>query len=139
MIRASYQLASRLRRSCHSGEVTPDITEGNSGHNAEAPDIAGPSEDAEPTENPRLLAIAEPARQSERLKPEVMYGIIRDLCRGRELTLRQLAELLKRESGGLQRWTLRPMVQGGQLRLQFPDNPNHPKQAYRTNPDWREE
>lgn len=133
----SYQLAS-LRRSGHSGEGTPDITEGNSGHNAEAPDIAGPSEDAEPTENPRLLAIAEPARQSEWLKPKVMYGTIRNLCRGRELTLRQLAELLERESGGLQRCTLRPMVQGGQLRLQFPDNPNHPKQAYRTDPDWSE-
>ena len=30
------------------------------------------------------------------------------------------------------------MAQEGQLLLKYPETPNHPRQAYRTNPDWRE-
>jgi hypothetical protein len=30
------------------------------------------------------------------------------------------------------------MVAEGQLQLRFPDQPTHPDQAYRTNPDWSE-
>jgi len=91
-----------------------------------------------PEEDSALLAIAEPARQQERLDPGEMRRLIRTLCRGRDLTFRQLATLLNREPGGLQRWHIRPMVKDGQLVMSFPANPNHPKQAYRTNPDWTE-
>jgi hypothetical protein len=91
-----------------------------------------------PEHDPNLLAIAKPAREQERLDTNEMRRLIRTLCQRRDLTFRQLATLLDREAGGLQRWYLRPMVQDGQLVMQFPDNPNHPKQAYRTNPDWRE-
>jgi hypothetical protein len=82
--------------------------------------------------------MAEPARTQKRIDPGEMRRLIRKLCQGRDLTFRQLAVLLNREPGGLQRWHLRPMVADRQLNMSFPDNPNHPKQAYRTNPDWRE-
>ena len=66
-----------------------------------------------------------------------MRRLIRALCQGRFLTFRQLAALLNREPNGLQRWTLRPMAQEKQLVLAYPETPNHPKQAYTTNPDWK--
>lgn len=135
---ASYQLASRLLRSGHSEGGTPDISSENSGHNEPAPDIEQ-MESTEPDDDSLLLVIAKPARERPRLNPDLMHKIIRELCLERYLTLRKLADLLNREAGGLQRWTLRQMVQEGELLLQFPDNPNHPKQAYRTNPDWREQ
>jgi hypothetical protein len=46
--------------------------------------------------------------------------------------------LLNREPNGLQRWTLRPMAQEKQLVMAFPETPNHPKQAYQTNPELSE-
>jgi hypothetical protein len=67
-----------------------------------------------------------------------MEALIRSLCQGRFLTPRELATLLRREPNGLQRWTLSGMAQKKQLVLAYPDTPNHPKQAYRSNPDWRE-
>ena len=135
---ASYRLAERLARSGHNAVGTPDTTAEDSGHNVTTPDISGQTVTGVSEEDPALLAIAEPARQQERLDPGEMRDLIRILCRGRDLTFRQLATLLNREPGGLQRWHLRPMIQDGQLVMQYPDNPNHPKQAYRTNPAWRE-
>ncbi|QVL31227.1 putative DNA binding domain-containing protein [Telmatocola sphagniphila] len=131
---ASYRLAEQFMNSRH-GESTPDT---DSGHGEATPDTN--SGHGEITENQQqLLKIAEPARKKRQLNPEIMRAIIRELCDGRYLTVKQLAELLSRESNGLQRWTLRPMAQDGQLVMQYPDNPNHPKQSYRTNPAWSAE
>jgi len=135
---ASYRLAERLARSGHNAVGTPDTTEEDSGHKVTTPDTSVQTVTGVPEEDPALLAIAEPARQQERLDPGEMRSIIRTLCRGRDLTFRQLATLLNREPGGLQRWHLRPMVQEGQLVMQYPDNPNHPRQAYRTNATWKD-
>jgi ATP-dependent DNA helicase RecG len=135
---ASYGLAARLARSRHKGEGTPDITLADSRHSESTPDIEGQAPDGAPENDPILLAIAEPARQQKRLDPDEMRNLIRLLCKGRFLTFRQLATLLNREPNGLQRWTLRPMAQEKQLVLAYPETPNHPKQAYQTNPTWRE-
>jgi hypothetical protein len=136
---ASYRLSDRLARSRHTAEATPDTTTGNSRHSEVTPNTIGQAPDIAPESDPILLAIAEPARKRSRLEPDEMRRLIRALCRGRSLTLRQLATLLHREPNGLQRWTLRPMAQENQLVLAYPETPNHPKQAYQTNPDWREE
>ena len=107
----------------------------NSGHKPEGSGHKGEEAPAtDPEHDPALLTIAEPARQSPRLKPDEMRPIVLRLCDDRYLTFRQLAALLGREPGGLQRWTLRPMAQEGQLLLKYPETPNHPRQAYRTNP-----
>jgi ATP-dependent DNA helicase RecG len=142
---ASYRLSGHLAKSRHGegtpdtnsrhGEATPDT---NSRHGEGTPDTTASGTPENPENDPALLAIAEPARKRQQLKPEVMRPIIRALCRGRFLTFRQLATLLNREPNGLQRWTLRPMAQEKQLVLAYPETPNHPKQAYQTNPDWRE-
>ncbi|HAI11587.1 MAG TPA: transcriptional regulator [Phycisphaerales bacterium] len=135
---ASYRLPERLARSGHNADGTPDTTALDSGHKEITPDTSEQAMTGPPEETPALLAIAEPARNQERLAPKEMRRLIRTLCQGRSLTFRQLATLLKREPGGLQRWHLRPMFQDGQLVMLYPDNPNHPKQAYQTNPNWRE-
>lgn len=135
---ASYRLAGHLAKSSHTAEVAPDTASGDSGHNGATPDISAQAPSVTPEEDPALLAIAEPARQQKRMDPDEMRQLIRSLCRGRFLTFRQLAALLSREPNGLQRWTLRPMAQEKQLILAYPETPNHPKQAYQTNPDLRE-
>ncbi len=149
---ASYRISKDLARSRHSQGGGPDITPANSGHSGRGPDITpassghkerGPdisqgAPDIEPEQDPALRAMAEPARKQKRLPPDEMRRLIRRLCQGRYLSFRQLATLLNREPGGLQRWTLRPMAQEKQLLLAYPDLPNHPRQAYQTNPDWRE-
>lgn len=135
---ASYHLSERLAGSRHTEEATLDTTTGDSRHSGTTPVTAGPTPGVEPEQDPALLAVAEPARKQKRLDPDEMRRLIRALCLGRFLTFRQLATLLSREPNGLQRWTLRPMAQEKQLVLAYPDTPNHPKQAYQTNPDWRE-
>jgi len=136
---ASYRLAERLAKSRHTDEEAPDTTQGDSRHSGTSPVIEGQTPGVAPEEDPILLAIAEPARMQKRLDPDEMRPLIRALCQGRFLTFRQLATLLNREPNGLQRWTLRPMAQEKQLVLAYPDTPNHPKQAYQSNPDWSEE
>jgi ATP-dependent DNA helicase RecG len=133
---ASYQLSERLAGSRHKEVGTPDIKPEDSRHSEATPVIAEQSPGTTPEEDPSLLAVAEPARQQKRLDPDEMRRLIRVLCQNRFLTFRQLAILLSREPNGLQRWTLRPMAQERQLVMAFPDTPNHPKQAYKTNPDW---
>jgi ATP-dependent DNA helicase RecG len=134
---ASYRLSERLAGSRHREEGTPDITSEDSRHSEASPVTEEQTPAATPEEDPALLAIAEPARKQKRLAPEEMRRLIQSLCQGRFLTFRQLATLLNREPNGLQRWTLRPMAQEKQLVLAYPETPNHPKQAYKTNPDWR--
>lgn len=134
---ASYRLAERLTGSRHTERGTPDTTPGDSSHSGTTPVIAGQALAGVAEEDPALLAIADPARKQNRLDPNEMRRLIRSLCRGRFLTFRQLATLLSREPNGLQRWTLRPMAQEKQLVLAYPETPNHPRQAYQTNPDWK--
>jgi ATP-dependent DNA helicase RecG len=126
---ASYRLSDRLAG-------TPDTAADDSVHKPTTPDISGQGPDTIPEKDPNLLAVAEAARKQERLDPADMRRMIRLLCQDRPLTFRQLATLLNREPNGLQRWHLRPMAQEGQLLLLYPDTPNHPRQAYRTNPEW---
>lgn len=128
----------RLPESGRSAAGTPDTTPDNSRHSGSSPVTGEQGPDGGPENDPALLAIAQPARKQQRLETEEMRRLVRSLCRGRSLTFRQLAALLDREPNGLQRWTLRPMAQAKQLLMEFPETPNHPKQAYRTNPDWRE-
>ena len=63
---------------------------------------------------------------------EEMEAAVLELCRGRHLTLTELAQLLNRAPASLRNKTLTPMIKGGRLRYRYPDNPNRPDQAYTT-------
>ncbi len=80
-----------------------------------------------------LDSIAAPARENKRLVPKAMEKIILDLCTGRWLSRRQLADLLDRHHDGLRTRFLTPMVGHGLLRLRYPDKPNRVDQAYTIN------
>lgn len=78
----------------------------------------------------RLLNIAEPARKNKRISPEDMKKIIIQLCSETELKLDELAELLDRSTETLRTHYVSQMVKDDELQMLYPDEPNHPKQAY---------
>jgi ATP-dependent DNA helicase RecG len=93
---------------------------------------------ASPVNDPALLEISKPAREKKKLTPELTKLVLRRLCDGRFLTAEQLGSLMDRRKEKLQENFLAAMVGNAELQLRYPDQPTHPEQAYRTNPDWRE-
>lgn len=77
-----------------------------------------------------LLKIAESARQSRRLSNKEMESTILELCQGRWLSRRLLAELVGRNADGLRSRFLTLMVEHGRLCLLYPEKPNRVDQAY---------
>jgi len=78
----------------------------------------------------RLWKMAELARRKKRLAPAVMEEMIVRLCRERPLRLKELATLLERTPDGLRNNYLGKLLEEGKIRLKYPDQPNHPRQAY---------
>ena len=79
---------------------------------------------------PKLLELARPVRESGKMPREVVVEVISRLCARRFLTVRNLADLLDRDSNALLNHYLKRMVTDGILELRFADRPNHPRQAY---------
>ncbi|AGT33842.1 transcriptional regulator [Geobacillus genomosp. 3] len=91
-------------------------------------DIDGEEEEEKIDE--RLWKMAELARRKKRLAPTVMEEMIVRLCRERPLRLKELAALLERTPDGLRNNYLGKLLEKGKIRLKYPDQPNHPRQAY---------
>lgn len=134
---ASYRLSPHLNQSDKTLKAPADITNENSGSKNRTADITDQYPDMSTEIDPKLLAIGEPARTQKRIEPTEMQGLIPLLCENRFLTLRQIATILSRKPDAIQRWTLRPMAQDNQLILAYTETLNHPKQAYKTNPEWK--
>lgn len=77
-----------------------------------------------------LERLAAPFHATKRARRNVAESVLLTLCRGRYLTLDQLARLTKRGTDSLRTRYLNRMVDDGRLRLRYPDTPNHPRQAY---------
>lgn len=90
------------------------------------------TEHANPVDDPQLFELAKPARDKPRLMPERTKQIIRELCRSRFLTSSEIGSLMNRGPEKLREKFLSSMVDSGELQLRFPDEPNHPDQAYTT-------
>jgi predicted HTH transcriptional regulator len=86
------------------------------------------------SEWPRLLQIAQPIRETGKAPREAVQMMIRTLCEGRFLTVRNLAELLDRAPNSLLNHYLKQMLEAEMLELKFPKQPTHPQQAYRAKP-----
>ncbi len=148
---ASYRLAERVAGAGGNAEGTPDTTAGDSEHKepSSSHKVGNSSHNAGNSSHnegdslqsdqfdPALLVIAEQARAKSRLTPETMQDVLTALCAVSELSLDEIGRLLQRNARGIRNRYLSPMVQSGRMQLRFPDEPNHPKQAYRTNPDWK--
>jgi hypothetical protein len=109
-----------------NSDTPPDVAD-------ERMDLAEKEEikDRETTEE-KLWKIAELARKRKRLSPKVMEDIIVQLCVHRPLRLKELADMLERTPDGLRNNYLAKLLREGRLRLKYPDQVNHPKQAYIT-------
>jgi ATP-dependent DNA helicase RecG len=77
-----------------------------------------------------LREIAAGTGGSGKVPQEVMRNVIAQLCDGRYLTLRVLAQLLDRAHDYLRQAHLNPMAEAGSLDRAFPQAPNDPRQAY---------
>lgn len=80
----------------------------------------------------KLEDISRVAREKQRLNPQQMNELILGLCAIRPLTLKELSQLLKRKPDSLRISYLSRLVDEKKLKLRFPDQVNHPKQAYIT-------
>jgi len=80
----------------------------------------------------RLWEIAAPIREKGRVNKSIVEEAILKLCSEHYLQLRTLAELLGRESDSIRNHYVNPLLSRGSLELKYPDQPNHPDQAYIT-------
>ncbi|MFP7735696.1 ATP-binding protein [Priestia aryabhattai] len=78
----------------------------------------------------KLWDIAALAREKKRLSPNQMEHIILELCKEKPLMLKEFAYLLERTPDGVRNNYLTKLLRKGQLQLKYPNQPNHPKQAY---------
>ena len=84
----------------------------------------------------QLSKITTLAPEKTFLSAEEIRRAIRDLCQDHALNIVQIAELLRRSPKGIRDRYVGPMVKDGELLPLFPE-PSHPQQAYKTNPDWK--
>ena len=77
-----------------------------------------------------LRQLAGPVRDKGRAPKELVEQTIASLCRARWLTLRELAELLGRDSEALRKHYITRLLRQGRLLPRYPHHPNHPEQAY---------
>ena len=82
-----------------------------------------------------LWQMAELARKKKRLHPTIMEQMILQLCAIKPLMLKELAHLLDRTADGLRNNYLAKLLEEGKVQLKYPEQPNHPRQAYMTKQD----
>ena len=76
--------------------------------------------------------MASEPRANGKVNRLVLIDVVLQLCEGRFVTLRCLAELVKRKTDALRDQYLKTLVRQRQLNLAFPKTPNHERQAYTT-------
>ncbi|GAA0770253.1 MAG: RNA-binding domain-containing protein [Brevundimonas aurantiaca] len=87
-------------------------------------------QEIEPALQAALEEIASELAGAGKVPVERMRGVILNLCSGRYMTLKVLAELLNRDETYLRQSHLSPMAEQGVLARAFPQRPNDPRQAY---------
>lgn len=78
-------------------------------------------------------------RFGKRSTPYEMRATIRELCAWQALQPLEIALLLRRTPRHVRDIYLRPMIRDGELEYTHPDNPAHPRQAYRATPTTAED
>lgn len=119
-------------RSPHLGGSSPHSASSSPHLEASSPHLDLPSASTAPEDDPGLKALAAPIAAKGKAKVEDVQATIVALCRGRFLSLRQLATLLDRHPKHLRDRFLTPLVRKNRLEWLYPNSPNHEQQAYRT-------
>ncbi len=78
-----------------------------------------------------LAETALPLAGKKRIKPKEMEVVIIELCKIKELTTRELAELLGRSQETIRIHYLSKLCKQGKLQRKFPNIINHPEQKYK--------
>jgi ATP-dependent DNA helicase RecG len=137
---ATYRWGERLRLGA-AERIAPDKSDralGASGvgpgANVSTPGATLAPDDfrGQPAQNPILVRIASPSRENRRMAPAKMHAIILALCREQELTGREIAELIQRNQDRVLKSYISPLVERGLLVRKYPDDANHPQQAYQS-------
>ena len=76
--------------------------------------------------------MASEPRTKRKVDRQVLIDVVLQLCEGRFVTLRCLAELVKRKPDTIWGLYLKMLVCQRQLSLAFPKTPNKERQAYTT-------
>lgn len=69
---------------------------------------------------------------SKKLSKEELHKLIIEACKSNYITIEQIALAVNRSQAYLQNEVLPFLVSHGNLERLYPDNPNHPNQAYKT-------
>lgn len=78
----------------------------------------------------QLEGLASQTQAKGKVERQVLIDVLLQLCEGRFLTLRCLAELVHRKPDTLRDQYLKLLVRQRLLNLAFPKTPNHERQAY---------
>ncbi len=119
-------------RSEDSGTSSEDLMASSSHLEASSSHLEPSLSHLEPMEISKLVKIAETVRNSGKADPEIIQRTILELCRGRFLSVVNLASFLNRSPRGLRNRFVKPLIEEGLLERRFPQQPNHEQQAYRT-------
>lgn len=116
----------KVGNSPDSGDSSPD-------KGLNSPDSSANSPDKDPIFSYFWEVLASDGFEQVPLRatPVQMKRWIFCLCDAEFVTLRELAKVLDRNTKTLQDQYLTEMVANGELELRYPDNRNHPEQAYR--------
>jgi len=82
-------------------------------------------------DDPILVTLAQPVRSKKKASRSLVEKVIAELCAERFLTIQQIAGLLHRAPETIRVHYVNPMVRAGLLEPRYPDQMNHPNQAYR--------
>jgi ATP-dependent DNA helicase RecG len=80
----------------------------------------------------KLFELAAPVCEKGKANRELVKSIILQLCSGHYLELRALSTLLNRSPETIRTHYVISMVEQKLLELRYPEQLNHPKQAYKT-------
>ncbi|MBF0118142.1 MAG: putative DNA binding domain-containing protein [Desulfobacterales bacterium] len=116
-------------------KISPDLNENADSNspdlNNSSPDLKANSPDLK-LKLVRVLNSMGYQTMPGKFKNEEMKKVIMALCLDAFITLKELGIVLERNPKSLQDQYLTSMIKDGFLGLRFPDNKNHPEQAYRS-------
>lgn len=116
------------------GDSMPNSTGGMPNNTESLPDRGDPipNNEAATWESDELMLIASALKGKRRSDPSIIRDVILRLCRGRYLTISDLAHLLERKPGTVRDQYVVPMKESALLVTKYPQS-RHPDQAYMTN------
>lgn len=118
--------------SSHLGGSSSHLIPSSSHLEGDSPHLDPNSSHLDSQQDVGLLGIAAEVRNTGKIDPQITKHAILELCRGRFLSVADLASLLNRSARGLRDRFVKPLIDEGLLERRFPQQPNHEQQAYRT-------